>query len=101
MNNIGVGTKDLLSYHNQANAAIYRFLEIAMSPLVLLLKHKFCQAQGPTPGPIQGLSRSRSQHGWFMVRSGQTTIQTQKWYLSFTLKLVFTRGELLGPLRNC
>ena len=54
----------------------------------------YCQAQGPTLGPTQGRVkvkvRTWSGHG--LVRSGLTLTPTptQKWDLSYTLKLVFT-----------
>ena len=69
----------------------------------------FCQAQGPTLSPTQGqgqghgkvkvMVRSWSGHGQDMVRSGQvrsgltqTLTPTQKWDLSYTLKLVSTHS---------
>ena len=68
-----------------------------------------CQAQGPTLGPTQGrvkvkvrtwsghgqvMVRSWSGHGQVMVRSGLTLTPTptQKWDLSYTLKLVSTHS---------
>ena len=56
------------------------------------MKLHHCQAQGPTPGPTQGQGQGQGQ-GQDMVRSGQvrlTPTLTQKWDLSYTLKLVST-----------
>ena len=66
--------------------------------------NNYCQAQGPTLGPTQGpiqgqgqghsqdMVRTWSGHGQVMVWSGLTLTPTptQKWDLSYSLKLVST-----------
>ena len=63
-----------------------------------------CQAQGPTLGPTQGRVevkvRTWSGHGQVTVRSGLTPTPTQKWDLSYTLKLVFTTTTTTHPLNS-
>ena len=65
-----------------------------------------CQAQGPTLGPTQGRVkvkvRTWSGHGQDMVRSGLTLTPTptQKWDLSYTLKLVSTHHSPPPPSLN-
>ena len=49
---------------------------------------EYCQAQGPTPGTTLGEGQGQDM----VNRTGQTLTPTptQKWDLSYTLKLVFT-----------